>query len=78
MLVHTPVHASWLNQVAAYFSIIQRTVLMPNDFPDLAAVRIRLALYENLTNQRPKPVEWKFTRKELSAWLQRSQAHFAS
>src|SRR5271157_6161678 len=27
VLVHTPVHASWLNQVEIYFSIIQRKVL---------------------------------------------------
>ncbi len=38
ILVHTPVHASWLNQVETYFSIIQRKVLTPNDFPSLAAV----------------------------------------
>ncbi len=35
ILVHTPVHASWLNQVEIYFSIIQRKVLTPNDFADL-------------------------------------------
>jgi len=27
-----PLHASWLNQVEIYFSIIQRKVLTPNDF----------------------------------------------
>ena len=32
VLVHTPVHASWLNQIEIYFSIIQRKVLTPNDF----------------------------------------------
>ncbi len=46
ILVHTPVHASWLNQVEIYFSIIQRKVLTPNDFATLDAVRLRLALYE--------------------------------
>ena len=35
VMVHTPVHASWLNQVEIYFSIIQRKVLSPNDFNDL-------------------------------------------
>ena len=35
VLVHTPVHASWLNQVEIYFSIIQRKVLTPNDFASL-------------------------------------------
>jgi hypothetical protein len=35
ILLHTPVHASWLNQAEIYFSIVQRKVLTPNDFPDL-------------------------------------------
>jgi hypothetical protein len=44
ILVHTPVHVNWLNQVKIYFSIIQRKVLTLNDFADLDV--IRLALYE--------------------------------
>jgi hypothetical protein len=75
ILVHTPVHASWLNQVEIYFSIIQRKVLTPNDFPNLDAVRMRLALYENLSNQHPKPFAWKFTRDKLAALLARIAAH---
>jgi hypothetical protein len=55
ILVHTPVHASGLNQVEIYFSIIQRKVLTPNDFADLEAIRLRLALYEELSNQSPTP-----------------------
>jgi hypothetical protein len=35
ILVHTPVHASWLNQAEIYFSVVQRKVRTPNDFPDL-------------------------------------------
>jgi hypothetical protein len=31
VLVHTPIHASWLNQIEIYFSIVQRKVLVPND-----------------------------------------------
>jgi len=31
ILVHLPVHASWLNQVEVYFSLLQRKVLTPND-----------------------------------------------
>ena len=31
ILIHTPVHASWLNQVEIYFSIVQRKILTPND-----------------------------------------------
>jgi hypothetical protein len=74
-LVHTPVHASWLNQVEIYFSIIQRKVLTPSDFPDLDAVRMRLALYEELSNQHPKPFAWKFTRDKLADLLRRIAAH---
>ncbi|HEY6353629.1 MAG TPA: transposase, partial [Burkholderiaceae bacterium] len=37
--VHGPVHASWLNQIEIYFSIVQRKVLTPNDFPCLEARR---------------------------------------
>jgi len=73
--VHTPVHASWLNQVEIYFSIIQRKVLTPNDFPDLDSVRLRLALYEELSNRHPKPFAWKFDRAQLAALLIRITAH---
>ena len=30
VLVHTPVHASWLNQIEIYCSIVQRKALTPN------------------------------------------------
>ena len=76
IMVHTPVHASWLNQVEIYFSIIQRKVLTPNDFPNLSAVRLRLALYEELTNRQPKPFAWKFTRQDMLDWLKRALPHF--
>jgi len=75
ILVHTPVHASWLNQVEIYFSIIQRKVLTPNDFANLDAVRVRLTLYEELSNRTPKPFKWKFTRQDLLAWLKRASPH---
>jgi hypothetical protein len=73
-LVHTPLHASWLNQVEIYFSIVQRKALTPNDFADLAAVRLRLALYEELCNRTPTPFRWKFTREQLTALLTRLEA----
>lgn len=76
VLVHTPVHASWLNQVEIYFSIIQRKVLTPNDFETLDAIRVRLALYEELSNRTPRPFLWKFTRQDLLNWLKRASPHF--
>ena len=75
ILVHTPIHASWLNQVEIYFSIIQRKVLTPNDFANLDAIRLRLALYEELSNQRPTPFQWKFDRTKLLALLAKIEAH---
>jgi hypothetical protein len=76
ILLHTPIHASWLNQVEIYFSIIQRKVLTPNDFENLDAVRDRLELYEELSNRTPKPFQWKFTRQDLLDWLERASPHF--
>jgi hypothetical protein len=32
ILVHTHVHASWLNQVEIYHLIVQREIVTPNDF----------------------------------------------
>ena len=76
ILLHTPVHANWVNQVEIYFSIIQRKVLTPNDFVNLEAIRVRLALYEELSNRTPKPFKWKFTRQDLLKWLKRALPHF--
>jgi hypothetical protein len=74
ILVHTPVHASWLNQVEIYFSMVQRKVLTPNDFADLAEVEVRLRLYEELTNRQLRPFNWTFTRFDLYDWLRRLEA----
>lgn len=65
VLVHLPVHASWLNQVEIYFSVIQRKVLTPNDFPSLSAVAERLLAFQRYYEQIARPFEWKFTRTEL-------------
>ena len=75
IVVHTPVHASWLNQVEIYFSIVQRKVLTPNDFASLEDVEQRLRLYEDLSNRQPRPFEWKFTRAKLTEFLKRLEAH---
>jgi len=74
ILVHTPVHASWLNQVEIYFSIIQRKALTPNDFADLEAIRLRLTLYEALCNRCPRPFQWTFDRAKLAALLVKIEA----
>ncbi|MGH7375972.1 MAG: IS630 family transposase [Candidatus Methylomirabilales bacterium] len=69
VLVHTPVHASWLNQIEIYFSVVQRKVLTPNDFPSRAAVRDRLLRFQERYAQAAKPFQWAFTRRDLTALL---------
>jgi DDE superfamily endonuclease len=71
LLVHLPVHASWLNQVEIYFSLLQRKVLTPNDSMDLQELELRIKLYEGLTNKQPRPFAWKFTKYDLFDLLQR-------
>jgi hypothetical protein len=71
VLVHTPVHASWLNQVEIYFSVVQRKVVSPNDFTNLHEVEQRLAAFEQRYNVTAKPFQWKFTRTDLHDLLDR-------
>jgi DDE superfamily endonuclease len=71
VLVHLPVHASWLNQVEVYFALLQRKVLTPSDSADLQELELRIGLYEELTNQQPRPFDWRFTKHDLFALLQR-------
>ena len=71
VMVHTPVHASWVNQVEIYFSITQRKVLSPNDFTDLDQIEQRLSRFEDRYNQAARPFKWKFTTTDLDALIDR-------
>ncbi len=75
VLVHLPVHASWLNQIEIYFSIVQRKVLEPNDFPNLANLARTLNAFEHRWNEIAEPFDWRFTRDDLAALLERLAAH---
>lgn len=70
-LVHLPVHASWLNQAEIYFSVVQRKVLTPNDFHDLAEIEAALLGFERRYETAARPFEWKFTRSDLTLLLKR-------
>ena len=48
ILVRLPVHASWLNQVEIYHSIIQRKVLDPNDLQSSANTLLLVELADRL------------------------------
>jgi hypothetical protein len=74
-LIHLPVHASWLDQVEIYFSVVQRKVVTPNDFFDLAEIEDRLAAFEQRYNAAAEPFDWTFTRDDLNDLLLRIAAH---
>jgi len=74
IVVHTPIHASWLNQVEIYFSIVQRKVLTPNDFNSLTALEDRLLAFQQRYQAAAKPFRWRFTRRDLDSLLARLAA----
>jgi len=74
-LIHLPVHASWLNQIEVYFSVIQRKVLTPNDFLDLAEVEQRLLAFQHRYQQRAVAFDWRFTEADLDRLLHRLDEH---
>jgi hypothetical protein len=76
-LIHLPIHASWLNQVEIYFSVVQRKVLSPNDFGDLLEVERRLLGFQRRYQQTAVPFDWRYTRADLARLLQRLAEHGA-
>ena len=65
VVVHTPIHASWLNQVEIYFSVLQRKALTPNDFTSLDELKDRLLHFQDHYGAIAQPFQWKFTRRDL-------------
>jgi transposase len=74
-LVHLPVHASWLNQVEIYFSILQRKAINPNDFADLDELSERILSFQDRYNTTATPFDWTYTRDDLNAFLNRLDLH---
>ena len=77
-LVHLPVHASWLDQVEIFFSILQRKVLTPNDLTDLDALAERVLAFQARYNATATPFDWRFTRTDLGQLLDRIAVHEAT
>lgn len=72
--IHGPIHASWLNQIEIYFSIIQRKALTPNDFRSLDEVEDRLLGFQRYYEGIATPFEWRFTKDDLAALMQKLDA----
>lgn len=69
--VHLPVHTSWLNQVEAYYSILQRKALTPNDFTSPEALAERILDFQTRFNRTAEPFRWRFTKADLANYLKR-------
>ena len=74
-LIHLPVHASWLNQVEIYFSILQRKALTPKDLSSLEELAERLLAFGRHYRQIAQPFQWTFTRTDLERVLERVDQH---
>ncbi len=75
VLVHLPVHASWLDQIEIYLSILQRKVLTPNDSLGLDELGQRILGFQARYEESATPFEWKFTRRDLDKLLRRIAEH---
>jgi len=75
IMIHTPVHASWLNQIEIFFSIIQKKVVSPNDFAGLDELSRTLLAFVDRYNRTAKPFNWKFTAADLTDLLHRISEH---
>jgi hypothetical protein len=71
VLVHLPIHASWLNQIEIFYSILQRKVLTPSDSISLEDLGNRILAFEASYQEIARPFEWKFTRADLNQLLAR-------
>jgi hypothetical protein len=65
VLVHLPIHASWLNQIEIYFSILQRNVLTPNYFKTTNELIQTIFDFQLRYMQTAKPFGWKYTKDDL-------------
>jgi len=75
VLVHLPIHASWLNQIEIFYSIVQRKVIKPANFTDLATLEQRLLNFEKRYNATATPFDWRYTKADLKAYLNRLASH---
>jgi hypothetical protein len=73
-MIHLPVHASWLNQVEIYFSVVQRKLLTPDNFADLDTLAAKIIEFENRYNRAAHPFDWRFGRSDLNRLLTRIAA----
>ncbi|MGH7701486.1 MAG: IS630 family transposase, partial [Gemmatimonadales bacterium] len=63
----TPVHASWLNQVEIFFSILARKLLKNGAFTSEQDLAEQMLAFVETYNQTARPFAWTYTGKVLAA-----------
>jgi transposase len=63
----TPTHASWLNQIELFFSILTRRLLRRRIFTSKADLRTQLLAFVERYNPTAKPFAWTYQGKPLHA-----------
>ena len=59
--VHTPLHASWVNQIEIWFGILQRRILKRGDFANRAALHARVdGFIQHWNRCEAHPFRWTF------------------
>jgi hypothetical protein len=75
IMIHTPLHASWLNQIEIFFCVIQKKAVTPNDFTSLDELSATLLAFAGRYNQTARPFNWKFTASDLRDLMDRISKH---
>ncbi|MFD7297921.1 IS630 family transposase [Streptomyces sp. NPDC059897] len=57
---HTPKHASWLNQVEIFFSLLARAVLRHGDFSSRADLLRKVTDFATVHNETARPFSWNY------------------
>ena len=63
----TPKHASWLNQIEIFFSILYRRLLKHGIFTSEADLAEQMLAFIETYNQTARPFKWTYTGKVLEA-----------
>jgi transposase len=73
IVLHTPVHASWLNQIECFFSILMRKRLTPRDVPSCEALIETIERWVR-DEYEPEPFQWRYTSSDLRKLLDNLKA----
>ncbi len=64
-LHRTPTHASWLNQVELWFSIMERRLIRHGEFDSVDDLADRIIEFINAYNRAAKPFRWTYDARLL-------------